>query len=110
MCRFKLTFAAYCCILSFCMLSCSEQLDYMQEVEQYPNGSSKTCSVEFDVYYLHRVNPEIAVEDVAEGMGRLIEEGQSMATKDKKPDTEEKIVPVVEVKDNTEELSSVNSR
>ena len=28
-----------------------------------------------DLYYLHRVNPEIAVEDVAEGMGRLIEEG-----------------------------------
>lgn len=51
MCRFKLTFAAYCCILSFCMLSCSEQLDYMQEVEQYPNGSSKTCSVEFDVSF-----------------------------------------------------------
>ena len=28
-----------------------------------------------DLYYLHRVNPHISVEEVAEGMGRLIEEG-----------------------------------
>lgn len=28
-----------------------------------------------DLYYLHRVNPEIPVEEVADGMGRLIEEG-----------------------------------
>ena len=32
------------------------------------------------------------------------DKGESMATKDKKTDTEEKIVPVVEVKDNTEEF------
>ena len=28
-----------------------------------------------DLYYLHRVNPDIPVEEVAQGMGRLIEEG-----------------------------------
>ena len=28
-----------------------------------------------DLYYLHRINPDIPVEDVAEGMGRLIREG-----------------------------------
>lgn len=28
-----------------------------------------------DLYYLHRVNPEVPVEEVAEGMGRLIAEG-----------------------------------
>ena len=28
-----------------------------------------------DLYYLHRVNPDIPVEDIAEGMGRLIDEG-----------------------------------
>ena len=28
-----------------------------------------------DLYYLHRINPEIPVEEVAEGMGRLIKEG-----------------------------------
>lgn len=28
-----------------------------------------------DLYYLHRVNPEIPMEDVAEGMGRLIQDG-----------------------------------
>ena len=28
-----------------------------------------------DLYYLHRVNPEVPVEEVAAGMGRLIDEG-----------------------------------
>lgn len=28
-----------------------------------------------DLYYLHRVNPEIPVEEVAQGMGRLIQDG-----------------------------------
>lgn len=28
-----------------------------------------------DLYYLHRVNPDVPVEEVAEGMGRLISEG-----------------------------------
>ncbi len=28
-----------------------------------------------DLYYLHRVNPDIPVEDIAQGMGRLIDEG-----------------------------------
>lgn len=28
-----------------------------------------------DLYYLHRINPEIPVEEVAESMGRLIQEG-----------------------------------
>ncbi len=28
-----------------------------------------------DLYYLHRINPDVSVERVAEGMGRLIDEG-----------------------------------
>lgn len=28
-----------------------------------------------DLYYLHRVNPEVPVEEVSDGMGRLIQEG-----------------------------------
>lgn len=28
-----------------------------------------------DLYYLHRINPDVEVEEVAEGMGRLIKEG-----------------------------------
>ena len=28
-----------------------------------------------DLYYLHRINPDVEVEEIAEGMGRLIKEG-----------------------------------
>lgn len=28
-----------------------------------------------DIYYLHRVNPDVSIEEVADGMGRLIKEG-----------------------------------
>ena len=34
---------------------------------------SVDCNI--DLYYLHRINPDIPVEEVAQAMGRLIDEG-----------------------------------
>ncbi|OZG63348.1 aldo/keto reductase [Bifidobacterium lemurum] len=35
----------------------------------------RLCTDYIDLYYLHHLNPDVPVEQVAEGMGRLIEEG-----------------------------------
>lgn len=45
-------------------------------LRRHVEGSFERLQTDYiDLYYLHRVNPEIAVEEIAEGMGRLIEEG-----------------------------------
>ena len=41
----------------------------------FNQGVQKLRTDYIDLYYLHRVNPDIPVEDVAEVMGRLIKEG-----------------------------------
>lgn len=45
-------------------------------VREHLAASLKRLQTEYaDLYYLHRINPEISVEDVAEVMGKLIQEG-----------------------------------
>ena len=45
---FNLILAASCCLLSYFMSSCSEDNDYLQEIEQNPNAIAKTCTMTFD--------------------------------------------------------------
>ncbi len=44
--RFNLILAASCCLLSYFISSCSEENDYLQEIEQ--NAIAKTCTMTFD--------------------------------------------------------------
>lgn len=45
-------------------------------LRKHLNASLKRLQTDYvDLYYLHRINPSVPVEYVAEGMGRLIEEG-----------------------------------
>ena len=45
-------------------------------VRKHLEASLKRLQTDYaDLYYLHRINPTVPVEYVAEGMGRLIEEG-----------------------------------
>lgn len=49
-------------------------LEYV--VNEHLNASLKRLQTDYaDIYYLHRINPDIPVEDVAEVMGRLISKG-----------------------------------
>lgn len=45
-------------------------------VKKHLLGSMQRLRTDYvDLYYLHRINPEVALEEVAAAMGRLIEEG-----------------------------------
>lgn len=45
-------------------------------MNEHLNASLKRLQTDYaDIYYLHRINPDIPVEDVAEVMGRLISKG-----------------------------------
>ena len=45
-------------------------------VRTHLEGSLKRLQTDYaDLYYLHRINPDIPVEDVADAMGQLIKEG-----------------------------------
>lgn len=47
-----------------------------QTIRRHAEASLKRLRTDYiDLYYLHRVNPDIPVEEVAEVMGRLISEG-----------------------------------
>lgn len=47
-----------------------------QTIHKHLEGSLKRLQTDYvDLYYLHRINPDIEVEEVAKVMGRLIEEG-----------------------------------
>ncbi len=54
-----------------------EELGSVYEVvKNHLKGSMKRLQTDYiDLYYLHRINPEVPVEEVAEAMGKLIEEG-----------------------------------
>lgn len=48
-----------------------------QAIKKHLEGSMKRLQVDMvDLYYLHRTSGGVAVEAVAEAMGRLIEEGE----------------------------------
>ncbi|WP_418216146.1 aldo/keto reductase [Bilophila wadsworthia] len=52
----------------------------MREIEAHVEASLRRLGTEYiDLYYLHRVNPDIPVEDVAECMGELIRKGKILA-------------------------------
>ena len=45
-------------------------------LRRHLDASLKRLQMDYvDLYYLHRINPEVPVEEVAENMGRLIKEG-----------------------------------
>lgn len=45
-------------------------------LRRHLEGSLERLQTDYaDLYYLHRVNPDVPVEDIADGMGKLIEEG-----------------------------------
>lgn len=47
-----------------------------EAVRTHLEGSLKRLQTDYaDLYYLHRINPDIPVEDVADAMGQLIKEG-----------------------------------
>ena len=49
-------------------------------IRDHLTASLKRLDMEYaDLYYLHRINPEIPVEEVAEAMGRLVEEDLILA-------------------------------
>jgi aryl-alcohol dehydrogenase-like predicted oxidoreductase len=49
----------------------------LQQIREHLEASLKRLGTDrVELYYLHRVNPDIPVEDVAEGMGTLIREGK----------------------------------
>jgi aryl-alcohol dehydrogenase-like predicted oxidoreductase len=48
-----------------------------QQIREHLEASLKRLGTEHvELYYLHRVNPNVPVEEVAEGMGKLIREGK----------------------------------
>lgn len=53
-----------------------EDKDVYKTLRRHLEASLKRLQTDYvDIYYLHRVNPEIPTEEVAAGMGKLIEEG-----------------------------------
>lgn len=53
-----------------------EKRTVYEAVRTHLEGSLKRLQTDYaDLYYLHRINPDIPVEDVADAMGQLIKEG-----------------------------------
>lgn len=47
-----------------------------QVLREHLTASLKRLQTDYvDLYYLHRINPDIPVEEVAEAMGKLIRDG-----------------------------------
>ena len=54
----------------------SDRRTVYEAVKTHLEESLKRLQTDYaDLYYLHRINPDIPVEDVADAMGRLIKEG-----------------------------------
>lgn len=73
----------HCCLWRNTLLSESDLVIYdseeyicIRELEVHLTASLKNLQMEYvDLYYLHRINPNMPMEEVAGAFGKLIEEG-----------------------------------